>query len=199
VSEQNFERLFALSGIPKKFRKPLRFYGDDKALKNVTDKFIKSLDSNLSSGAGVVFCGGNGLGKSMLLSNIAREAVLQKKKVRWIRASILFSFIGNIWSAKRIGDWGELEKIRNRWKDYLTADVLIIDDFNRSEIPKNTATIQCIEHTIKTRLDRDASTLITTNHSRVGFKLEFGENVYSWLCEKNKFYVGKGDDKRVSK
>ena len=187
---------YRLSGIPRQFHDKLPYVGDNKRLYLTCKNFRRRLRTNIKLGNGLVLMGDPGVGKSMLLAEIAKSGVDAGKKVKWIQAGILSTFSSSMWDASRSKDENRYKELKKAWNSYLVCDMLFIDDYNDEQVQLNKPRKITLEHTLKWRLDNMKSTFITSNHTKAEFKNVFGEKQYSWIHERNKIFVVTGDDMR---
>ena len=190
---------YRISGIPKVFWDKLPYVGDNKRLYLTVKNYRRRLKKNIALGNGIILMGDPGVGKSMLLSEIAKTGIDSGKKVYWVQASVLSALVGMVWDAQKEKNEGRVQELKKRWNALLVCDMLFIDDFNVETIQPNKPRTQTLEHTLKYRTDNNKATFITSNHTKAEFKKHFGEKTYSWIHERNKIFVVSGDDMRKSK
>jgi DNA replication protein DnaC len=190
------ENQYRLAGIPKKFWIPAHDEMQDDVLTDTINSYLAQFSKRVKSGMGLSLFGDPGVGKSHGLARIAVEGIRRKKRVRWVPASILAGFGPARWDAKHVGDMNRYQEISERWKNHLKADILIIDDFNRTGISKHPAHDQVLQYTLRYRLDNEKATFITSNHSKSAFAREFCEEWVSWQSELNEMILVRGDSLR---
>jgi DNA replication protein DnaC len=190
---------YRIAGVPKIFHDKLPFVGDNKRLYLTCKNYRRRLRTNVKAGAGLVLMGDPGVGKSMLLAEIAKVGIDAGFRVKWIQAGILATFTGSMWDAKNNKDENRYNELKKMWNSYLVADLLFIDDYNEEQVQINKPRKIALEHTLKWRIDHGKSTFITSNHSKAEFKNKFGEKQFSWIHERNRIFVVTGDDMRKSR
>lgn len=139
-----------------------------------------------------VFFGAVGTGKTCLASAIARDAVERGKSVKFVSA---YEFNTAMLGAHT----SPLVERSARLHDYLTADLVVIDDLGTEPILKN-VTEPYLLLVLEERLNRGLCTLITTNLSPARILDRYGERIYSRLASKDSsriFEIG-GKDLRLS-
>jgi DNA replication protein DnaC len=169
---------------------------EHKQLQRMVREYADEFEYRVSSGMGLFLFGDPGLGKSHALALLALRGIEEGKRVRWVQASTLSDFVSQRWTSAKMGDFARYEEIGEKWKRMLTSDLLIIDDFNRNNIPQNSASDKAFAHTLKFRCDAERSTFITTNHSQASFKNAFRPEWFDWMREMNQFVNVEGDSIR---
>lgn len=125
----------------------------------------------------VVLFGGIGTGKTCLASAIAREAIERGKSAKVVSA---YEFNSNMLEAHT----SPICERNARLKDYLTADLLVIDDLGTEPMLKN-VTVEYLLLVIEERQNKGLPTLITTNFSPARLLDRYGERIYSRLSNKH--------------
>ena len=125
----------------------------------------------------VVFFGGIGTGKTCLASAIARETVERGKSAKMVSA---YEF--NAWMLE--AHTSPISERNARLNDYLTADLLVIDDLGTEPMLKN-VTVEYLLLVLEERQNKGLPTLITTNFSPARLLGRYGERIYSRLSNKN--------------
>ena len=140
----------------------------------------------------LVFCGGVGTGKTCLASAIARETLERGKSVAYLSA---YEFASKMLAAHT----SPIQERNNRLADYLTADLLVIDDLGTEPMLKN-VTIEYLLLVIEERTNHALPTLITTNLSPARILDRYGERIYSRLSSKNgsRIFAFDGKDLRIN-
>ncbi|MBR4800864.1 MAG: ATP-binding protein [Clostridia bacterium] len=135
----------------------------------------------------ITLCGGTGTGKTSLASAVAREAVERGKSVKFVSA---YGFD----TAMLNSHTSPTDEKLGRISDYLTADLLVIDDLGTEPILKN-VTEPYLLLVLEERENKGLCTLITTNLSPARILNRYGERVYSRLASKQNSRIFKIDGK----
>ena len=126
----------------------------------------------------LLFFGNAGTGKTYLSSAIARAVVERGKSVKYVSA---YEF-NSVMLAVHTSPLAERE---DKLADYLTSDLLVIDDLGTEPILKN-VTLEYLLLTLEERTSKGLNTLISTNLSPARLLDRYGERIYSRLaCRQN--------------
>ena len=139
-----------------------------------------------------VLFGSVGTGKTCIASAVSRAAVERGRSVKFVSA---YEFNTAMLSAHT----SPIVERGARLHDYLTADLLVIDDLGTEPILKN-VTEPYLLLVLEERLNRGLATLITTNLSPARILDRYGERIYSRLASKQNsriFEIG-GKDLRLN-
>ncbi len=142
-----------------------------KTLKAYADKYEElTIDT-------VVLSGQVGVGKSFILSSIAKKAEHREEgSVMYISAFSLFSDF----HANRLGELADLDPIYK-------AKMLIVDDLGAEQMTQN-VTLEYIFHMLELRKAGGLATVFATNLERSEIKNRYTEKVFSRLFSKTSLY-----------
>lgn len=141
------------------------FIGVDKA-----KMYISKLDEAYKDGQGIFIYGGNGNGKTLCATIIAKEALKRNYTVR-------FAFLGEIISA--FIDTMYDKDLRNELqKDILGVDFLIIDDVDKAYIKESKYIDATLDTLFRTRVQNSLPVIMTANKS-LEEVLDLQEEVFS--------------------
>ena len=139
----------------------------------------------------LTFFGTAGTGKTFLSSAIAREAVERGKSVKYVSA---YEFN----SAMLAVHTSPLDDREDKLHDYLTCDLLVIDDLGTEPTLKNVS-LEYLLLVLEERTNKGLCTLITTNLSPSRLIRRYGERIYSRLASKtaSRIFEFGGKDLRL--
>ncbi len=140
----------------------------------------------------ILFTGNAGTGKTSLASAIARETIERGKSVKYVSAYEFNTAMLNTHTSP-------LSERGSRLHDYITADLLVIDDLGMEPVLKN-VTEPYLLLVLEERINRGLCTIITTNLSTARILDRYGERIYSRLASKQYsriFEIG-GKDLRLN-
>lgn len=121
----------------------------ENTYKKIVDDYVENLDNAISQGLGIMFCGDKGVGKTSLMCEIAKNAIMK-------RYNVYYEIVQNIVEDK----FNEEQPIIQRVKQ---SDLIIMDEFdkvimrNESNIPRQ------IENLLREMLPNRKAILIGTN------------------------------------
>lgn len=130
-------------------------------------------DVNLKN---IVFTGSTGTGKTCLASAVARSTVENGKSCKYVSA---FEFNNEMLSAHTSPIAGRADRLH----DFLTADLLVIDDLGVEPIYKN-VTVEYLLLVLEERTRAGLCTLITTNLDGGDLQTKYGDRICSRLLDK---------------
>ncbi|WP_029323352.1 ATP-binding protein [Butyrivibrio sp. AE3004] len=162
-----------------------RFLGAVKTSKD----FIKNFESLYPN---LLFYGTVGTGKSFLSICIAKEILEMGHSVLYFSAASLFSLIQS-----NSFDFKKSEELRTLFDDLYNTDLLIIDDLGTEHVT-NTSIPQLFT-CINERMNRNKSTIITTNFSLDDIKSMYSERVSSRIASSYHLCKLTGKDIRIMK
>ena len=139
----------------------------------------------------LTFFGSAGTGKTFLSSAIAREAIERGK-------SVLYTSAYEFNSAMLAVHTSPLAEREDKLADYLTSDLLVIDDLGTEPILKN-MTLEYLLLVLNERTNKGLCTLITTNLSPARVLTRYGERIYSRIASKqtSRIFEFGGKDLRL--
>lgn len=123
-----------------------------------------------------VLFGGVGTGKTCLASAVSHAVIERGKSVKFVSA---YEFN----TAMLAAHTSPLSERSGMIKDYLTADLLVIDDLGTEPILKN-VTEPYLLLVLEERQNRGLCTLVTCNLSPARILERYGERIYSRLANK---------------
>lgn len=121
----------------------------DNTYKKIVDDYIDNIDNAMSQGLGIIFSGDKGIGKTSLMCEIAKSAIVR-------RYNVYYEIVQNIIDDR----FNDEQAIINRVKQ---SDLVLMDEFdkvimrNESNIPKQ------IENLLREILPNRKAILIGTN------------------------------------
>ena len=178
--------LLSEHGIEKEFW-DLEFkdWKGDEVARSFAEKYVERIKNFLLEGIGLVFCGPNGTGKTMLMSVIFKEALKKNYSVH----SITFSEILELLS------WNSYPLL-NTFKE---KDFFGIDEFNLENSFSKFDPNLAFKFTSLVRFRRRnlLPTFVTTNLSELNFKKMIGSTLTSLFIATCKFVSVEGPDFRV--
>ena len=140
----------------------------------------------------LVFFGSAGTGKTFLSSAIARETIERGNSVQYVSAYEFNSAMLSVHTSP-------LAEREYKLNDYLTSDLLVIDDLGTEPMLKN-VTLEYLLLVLEERTNKGLCTLITTNLSPSRLLNRYGERIYSRLASKqtSRIFEFKGNDLRIN-
>jgi len=172
------------SGIPKEYWhlnfKNLKL--TPSIIKTMFQKYINNLNTAVEKGLGLCFFGSNGLGKTSLLVEIGKEAVIAGYNVVYTTTQnwVEYKMTDNQYNLDRISEakiilLDEIDKpYRKRGSDFVISS---LENFFRNELPKNKIVN------------------LATNWNKKQMIENLGDSVWSIILRKNKPISLMGEDK----
>lgn len=156
-----------------------------EVMKNYAENFSSKKSANLA------LFGGTGLGKTHLSSAVAGRVIERGFDVVYSTAVSLISDFEN----RRFGsgmnqDSGDVDR-------YMSCELLIIDDLGTEVI--NQFTVSCIYNIINTRLNKQLSTILSTNLTRAEFRDKYWDRITSRVFGEYQTLIFTGTDVRRQK
>ncbi len=194
------ERLYAQSNINKlaeeanfSILSESYYEGEDldrfRGAVRTSKEFIKNFETLYPN---LLFYGTVGTGKSFLSICIAKEILEMGHSVLYFSAASLFSMIQT-----NTYDFKKSEELRSLYDDLYNTELLIIDDLGTEHV-SNTSIPQLFT-CINERLNRNKSTIITTNFSLDDIKSMYSERVSSRIASSYHLCKLTGKDIRIMK
>ena len=135
------------------------------AMKKFADEFSSDKSTNL------VLFGNTGLGKTHLSSALAGRVIERGYDVVYTTAvNMISDFENRRFGNGIVGESGDTDK-------YTSCELLVIDDLGTEVI--NQFTVSCLYNIINTRLNKDLSTILSTNLTRVEFREKYWDRITS--------------------
>ena len=123
-----------------------------------------------------VFSGLTGTGKTCLSQAVANELINKGFSVKYVSA---FKFNNDMIAVRT----APIEHQQEMLEDYLTSDLLIIDDLGTEPITRN-VTLEYLYLIISTRQEKNLTTIISTNLDGDGIMTRYQERIFSRLTSK---------------
>jgi len=151
-------------------------------IKTMFQKYISNLDIAVEKGLGLCFFGSNGLGKTSLLVEIGKEAIIAGYSVVYTTTQnwVEYKMTDNQYNLDRISEakiilLDEIDKpYRKRGSDFVISS---LENFFRNELPKNKVVN------------------LATNWNKKQMIENLGDSVWSIILRKNKPISLMGEDK----
>ena len=141
--------------------------GDD-SLQTMTGKYIENMDAMIKEGAGFVFYGPNGTGKSC-------GTVVLAKEFRRRGHTVLFMESSNL--KRMVIEKEFFDEIERYWDRAKEVDVLVLDDFGKGVMDTTGFGASLFDELIRARNSRKKVTLITSNLPMNKWQRELGLKV----------------------
>mgnify|MGYP003396866396 CR=1 FL=1 len=130
AERRHTRRIFEATGLPRRFEgKSLTSYrATEKGQRNALEtalKYVEDLDGNLATGAGLLFYGKPGTGKTHLAVGIALEFIENNLSVIYTRAGAIVREVKESWGRKATQTESQI------YEKYARPDLLIIDEIGR--------------------------------------------------------------------
>jgi DNA replication protein DnaC len=155
----------------------------DKIVKLEVTRYLKNFSNAVEAGLGFCFLGLNGVGKTTLLAEIGKVAVLKGLSTLYIVAQEYINY-------KYVSDSNSISRIEEG------TDVLLLDELEKPYQKKESDYVQVMtENLLRVLLPKNKVVCICTNWSKDELKKYFGDSVYSIMLRKLKFITVKGEDK----
>ena len=123
-----------------------------------------------------VFSGLTGTGKTCLSQAVANGLLNKGFSVKYVSA---FKFNNDMIAVRT----APIEHQQEMLEDYITSDLLIIDDLGTEPITRN-VTLEYLYLIISTRQERNVTTIISTNLDGDGIMTRYQERIFSRLTSK---------------
>jgi len=145
----------------------------DEAYKELVKVYLDNLHNAISKGLGMIFLGPNGIGKTSLMCEIGKEAIIKHYDVRYFT---LTQYI----RAVQTGD----EEAR---ADMERGKLLLVDELDKQYIkPGSDFVVKTLDEALRTFLSAGKSLIMSTNWTERELLAHFGESTGSLLqryCE----------------
>jgi len=148
----------------------------DVLAKRLATAFVQNIDTAKRKGLGIVFWGQNGTGKTSLMCEIGKAAIIHHYDVRYFTLS---SYISALYAKED----AEVESM-----EY--GDFLLIDELDKF----GGKSVKSIDEFFRRMSNVGKSLILSTNWDKEELKAGFGESVYSLLLRKCEFTHLTGND-----
>lgn len=177
-------------GIPRLFiNASLDQYDLDRDLKKIMKKYLDNIDQMYEDNVSMMFCGGNGNGKTFCASLIIKEAYRQ----RYTSYITTYQHLLDL----RFKDTDDAEmEISN----YYEAEFLVIDELGKETKSKRSSfTTDVLEELLRVRDTKGFPTILCTNLDPVDFFERYGKSIES-LVKGNyaQVFFKEGDFRKVA-
>ena len=186
-----------IMGVPKKFcNKTIEDFDTfgKKSLaevKSFVSDYIDNIDSNLSEGRGIYFCGNNGVGKSFLSCIILKEAYRHRYSCRRITFSAYISAYTESWGASK----SERDVLEQDLLDkYKGVEFLVLEEVGKEIDSKIAKPI--LEDLLRYREEHSLTTVICCNIEASEFRNYYGNSICSLINGTQTVIRIVSDDKR---
>jgi len=162
----------------------------DKVAKKYTQLYIKYIEKAYDNGLGIIYVGKNGVGKTMLVNIILKEALNKKYSVKNITLEELLKLIKSSFESSEAKE--EYQKIKQ-------TDFICLDNVGSEYKPKDFGVFTVAEMDLLIRYRRRnlLPTIITSNLiNKEEFIENYGSSILSLLISASKFIIVQGEDHR---
>ena len=150
----------------------------DRLNYKIVKTYIENLDRAKQNGLGLVLFGQNGTGKTSIMAEIAKQAIINKYKAQYFTLS---SYVDAL-----------LSKDTERVAYYESGDFLLIDELDKKV---GTAAIyKIIDEFLRRMFNQGKSLIMATNWDSDELKEHLGESTNSLLKRRSEFLFFQGDD-----
>lgn len=165
------------------------YEGDPDALKPV-ELYLRKHREYINAGIGLFFSGAFGLGKTMLVSLIAKELVK-------LGYAVFFSTFSAMIDQFTKG-WGDVQERQRFERKMVESDVLVLDDVGKEFRSSTNLAASTFDHILRQRAVALRPTIITTNMGEDDLSEGYGAGILSLLLERGLGYEVQGSDFRES-
>lgn len=150
---------------------------------DLTKMILKKIHRFRKHGLGVLFLGTNGIGKTSLMAEIGKEAIVQGYKVKYLSAQ---SYV----DSTKVRDSAEL------MAELLQNDFILLDELDKVYIKQNSDYVpKTLEVFLREALvNANVSVICATNLNEDTFTKTFGESTVSLMKRKMNFVSITGND-----
>jgi len=144
-------------------------------------KYLKNFDRAVDKGLGLGFIGSNGVGKTSLLCELGKEAIVNGYEVIYVTTQdyIEYKMKDDIYNINRIEE----------------ADVILLDEIDKPYRKRGSDyVLSTLENFFRNKLPKNKVIHIATNWQEREIKEELGDSVYSIILRKLKFLHILGED-----
>ena len=145
-------------------------------------KYLKNYDIAVDKGLSIGFIGNNGVGKTFLLSELGKEAILRGYKVIYVTTQDYISY-------KMVDDKYNIGRVHD-------ADIILLDEIDKPYRKKGSDyVLSSLENFFRNTLPKNKIVNIATNWKEEDIKRELGRSIYSIMLRKMKLLHILGKDK----
>lgn len=188
----------SIIGVPRVFHKMTAEDIDDteekREAKNFIVKYLENLDENVKNGKGIMLCGSNGVGKTMIASIILKEAYMCRYSCRRVTFAKYITEYTASWN-KHGDEKDELEQ--ELFEVYKSTEVLVLEEIGKEIDSKIAKPI--LEDLLRYREEQGLVTIICTNMTFEDIKEDYGNSVFSIMQGTMTPIVLVGRDQRAEK
>ena len=150
-------------------------------LKNV-EKYLSHFSSAVSSGLSFAFLGENGIGKTSLLAEIGKVAILKELDVVYLTAQEYINY-------KMLHNDDMLERIEEK------SDVILMDELDKPyKKAGSDYVITQLENFFRSTLPKNKMVHIACNSTEEEIRKKLGKSVFSIMNRKMRFLTLEGED-----
>ncbi len=167
------------AGIPKDYwHLSMEELEVDKSVKTFIARYINNIDSARLNGLGMVFVGPNGTGKTSIMAEIAKHALLKSYAVRYFA---LEQYITALYKKRdALVEW------------YEAGDFLLIDELDKQANTKTT--VRTIDEFMRRMFNAGKCLLLAANWKKDHVVEALGQSTFSLFQRRNKIVSVLGGD-----
>ena len=145
-------------------------------------KYLKNYETAIDKGLALGFIGNNGIGKTFLLCQLGKEAIVRGYKVIYVTTQDYISY-------KMIDDSYNIDRVHS-------ADIILLDELDKPYRKKGSDyVLSSLENFFRSTLPKNKVVNIATNWKEEDIKRELGKSIYSIMLRKMKLLHILGKDK----
>jgi len=144
-------------------------------------KYLKNFDNAVDKGLGLGFIGSNGVGKTSLLCELGKEAIINGYGIIYVTTQDYMEY-------KMNGDDYNINRIEE-------SDIILLDEIDKPYRKKGSDyVLSTLENFFRNNLPKNKVIHIATNWQEREIKEELGDSVYSIILRKLKLLHILGED-----
>jgi DNA replication protein DnaC len=182
---------YTLAGIPADYHR-LDWSDFTEELPVDVQDYRDNLQAFVHYGMGLLLVGSRGLGKTMLLTLVLKDCV---KLGLHCYATTFNTTVDQLTAGWGPGDEAQAAAARFR-KRFQVSDVLLLDDLGKEFKAANKIAATTFDNVLRTRVQNNRPTLLSSNLSVDGITTGYGESVLSLLLQKVMLVRMEGQDYR---
>lgn len=163
------------------------YTGDPKA-QDLTHLYLTKHKEMTRAGLGLIYHGGFGTGKTMLVTFVAKELVK-------LGYTVYFTTFSEMIDQFTKG-WGDNAARARFEKKIVESEVFILDDVGKEFRTKNNLAESTFDHVLRQRAVDARPILLTTNMEQEDLVEGYGAAIFSLLRERSVIHQSNGDDYR---